>query len=50
MELRIILVKLLFTYDLKLLNDQLDWHRDSEMHTLWKKPELHVEIQPRQRA
>jgi len=44
MELRTILAKLHFTYDLKLQNDNLDWQRDSEMYTLWKKPELKVKV------
>ena len=48
MELRIILAKLHFTYDLQLLRpDDLDWQRDSEMHTLWQKPALDVRILPR---
>ncbi|KAI9879763.1 MAG: hypothetical protein M1830_007205 [Pleopsidium flavum] len=48
MELRSILAKLHFTYDLKLLNDNLNWQRDSEMYTLWKKPELKVKVLQRQ--
>lgn len=43
-ELRTTLAKLHYTYDLKLLDDKLDWHRDVRMHTLWQKPELKVQV------
>lgn len=44
MELRTILAKLHFSYDLALLDSHqdVDWQRDSQMHTLWKKPKLMV--------
>ena len=44
MELRTILAKLHFPYDLALLDDvqDVDWQRDSRMHTLWNKPKLIV--------
>ena len=38
-EFNTILCKLHFTYDLEILNPELDWHKDSAMHTLWQKPE-----------
>ncbi|KAL8708610.1 MAG: hypothetical protein Q9220_006546 [cf. Caloplaca sp. 1 TL-2023] len=47
MELRTILAKMHFKYDVKLLNEELDWNRDSEMHTLWNKPNLMVHMIPR---
>jgi len=50
MEMRSILVKLYFRFDLELVNQDLDWHRDSEMHTLWKKPELKVRLSKRERT
>lgn len=46
-ELRTTLAKLYFTYDLKLQDQDLDWHRDSRMHTLWNKPSLMVQVIPR---
>lgn len=46
-ELRTTLAKMHFKYDIKLLNEELDWHRDSEMHTLWNKPNLMVHVVPR---
>ncbi|MCJ1258246.1 Cytochrome P450 monooxygenase orf11 [Lignoscripta atroalba] len=47
MELQLILAKMHFKYDMELLDESLDWHRDSMMHTLWKKPELKVQIKHR---
>lgn len=47
MELDIVLAKLHWKFDLKLVNEDLDWQRDSRMHTLWKKPELMVNVSPR---
>ncbi|KAL2822604.1 benzoate 4-monooxygenase cytochrome P450 [Aspergillus granulosus] len=47
MELRTTLSKFLFQYDFELLDNELDWHRDSRMHTLWQKPLLHVRAIPR---
>ena len=44
MELRTTLAKLLYTYDLELLDSQLDWHKDSKMHTLWQKPSLRIKL------
>ncbi|KAL5041782.1 hypothetical protein BDW71DRAFT_217423 [Aspergillus fruticulosus] len=47
MELQTIMAKLIFSYDLELVNKDLDWLRDSRMHTLWEKPQLMVRISPR---
>lgn len=46
-ELRTTLAKLHYTYDLQMLDERLDWHKDSRMHTLWNKPSLRVRIVPR---
>ncbi|KAI0839483.1 putative cytochrome P450 [Hypoxylon sp. FL0890] len=42
MEMRQILAKLIWNFDLELADPELDWHRDSRMYTLWSKPHLHV--------
>ena len=42
-----VIAKFLLSYDLELLNEELDWHRDSRMATLWQKPELRVRVTPR---
>ncbi|KAI0407176.1 cytochrome P450 [Xylaria palmicola] len=46
-ELSTILSKLHFTYDLEMINKDMDWHRDSRMATLWVKPDLMVRVKPR---
>ncbi|OTB04031.1 hypothetical protein M426DRAFT_73617 [Hypoxylon sp. CI-4A] len=48
LELRTVLSKLLWTYDLKMINDEVDWHRDSRMLTLWRKPALWVRVEQRE--
>ncbi|PGG97502.1 hypothetical protein AJ79_09172 [Helicocarpus griseus UAMH5409] len=47
LELRTTLAKVLFKYDLHLLDQKIDWQRDSRMHLLWKKPKLMVKVSPR---
>ena len=47
MELQTIMAKMLFRYDLELVNQEVDWHRDSHMHTLWEKPALMVRVKAR---
>ncbi|THC90396.1 hypothetical protein EYZ11_010137 [Aspergillus tanneri] len=46
MELQTIMAKLIFSYDIELVNKDVDWLRDSRMHTLWEKPPLMVRISP----
>lgn len=48
MEIRTILAKMHFRYDFKLLNREVDFHRDSEMHTLWDKPRILVHVVARE--
>ncbi len=42
--MRTTLAKLHFKYDLELLETEVDWLKDSGMHTLWKKPSLNVKV------
>ncbi|KAI0516779.1 cytochrome P450 [Xylaria bambusicola] len=42
MEMRTTLAKVLWTFDLVLVDKELDWLRDSRMSTLWKKPPLKI--------
>ena len=44
MELRIILAKLYWNFDVELLDRNVDWHGASRMHTLWKKPGVNVKV------
>ncbi|KAF6844635.1 benzoate 4-monooxygenase cytochrome P450 [Colletotrichum musicola] len=47
MELRTTLAKMHFKYDMELADPSLDWHAESQMHTLWQKPVMMVKIKPR---
>lgn len=42
--MRVTLAKLIWKYDLQLLNDSVDWQQDSRMHTVWKMPKLFVAV------
>ncbi|KAI1480593.1 cytochrome P450 [Daldinia eschscholtzii] len=45
LDLRTTLAKLVWTYDLELATasaSPVDWHAESRMHTLWRKPDLMV--------
>ncbi|KAI0550323.1 cytochrome P450 [Xylaria curta] len=44
MEMNTTLAKLHFKYDIELLSKNIDWHRDSRMHTLWHKPHMYVQV------
>lgn len=47
MEIRTTIAKLIFKFDFTLINKDVDWHRDSRMHTLWQNPPLWVRVEPR---
>ncbi|KAH6658724.1 putative cytochrome P450 [Truncatella angustata] len=42
MEMRTTLAKLVWMYDFEFVDQAVDWHRDTQMHTLWRKPELRI--------
>lgn len=42
MEMRTILCKMLWVFDMELVDKNLDWNRDTENYLLWNRPELHV--------
>lgn len=42
MEMRIILARLVWEFDLELLSTEVDWERDTEVKLLWRKPKLRV--------
>ncbi|KAI8627402.1 cytochrome P450 [Xylariaceae sp. FL1651] len=42
MEMRTTLAKLFLTLDMELVDKEMDWLRESRMHTLWQKPRLEV--------
>ncbi|KAJ0168791.1 Isotrichodermin C-15 hydroxylase [Colletotrichum tanaceti] len=47
LEMRTILAKIHYRYDLELVDPKLDWHAGSEMHTLWQKPQMNVIVRSR---
>ncbi|KAK9415588.1 putative Cytochrome P450 [Seiridium unicorne] len=47
MEMRTTLAKLIWMYDFELIDKTLDWHKDSEMHTLWRRPSLYIRTKQR---
>ncbi|OBR03158.1 Benzoate 4-monooxygenase cytochrome p450 [Colletotrichum higginsianum IMI 349063] len=47
LEMRTILAKIHFKYDLELVDPNLDWHAGSEMHTLWQKPQMNIIVRSR---
>lgn len=44
-EMRLILTRLLFDFDLELLEPDQDWF-DQKAFTLWAKPPLHIRLRP----
>jgi carotenoid cleavage dioxygenase-like enzyme len=47
MEMNLILAKLFWSYDLELMNKDLDWEGQSHIHVMWWKPELKVRFHER---
>ncbi|KAJ5058638.1 cytochrome P450 [Bipolaris maydis] len=47
MEINLILSKMLWKYDMDLVNNNLDWERESRLHVMWWKPALMVRFKER---
>lgn len=47
LEMRIILAKMVFTYDWELVNKDLDFLQEAKLYLLWKKPARMVKFHPR---
>jgi len=47
MEMRIVLAKLYYTFDIELLDQDLDWHRDCKMYLIWQRPMLKAKLSVR---
>lgn len=47
MEMNLILAKIFWRYDLELMDKDLDWEGESQMHIMWWKPELKVRFHER---
>lgn len=44
--MRLILAKVLFNFDLELVDKKTDWMADQKLFTLWEKPSLMVRLKP----
>lgn len=45
-EMRLILARILFNFDLRLGDESKGWLRDQKIFSLWKKPALQVHMTP----
>jgi hypothetical protein len=45
-EMRLILARLIFNFDTKLLDVSKDWLRTQKAYFLWDKPDMYVELNP----
>ncbi|KAF2661813.1 cytochrome P450 monooxygenase-like protein [Lophiostoma macrostomum CBS 122681] len=43
-EMRLIVAKVLFNFDIELVHKDLDWLKDQKLFTLWQKPSLMVRL------
>jgi hypothetical protein len=48
MEMRLILAKLFWVYDMELMNKTMDLDRDSKVWILWNKPDVMVRLVQRE--
>jgi hypothetical protein len=46
-EVRLLLAKLIFAYDMEIVDKTLDWEAEQQCFTLWQKPDLFVKVSPR---
>jgi hypothetical protein len=49
-EMNLILAKMLWRWDLELVNKDLDWEGQGRMHVMWWKPSMYIRILPRSKA
>ena len=47
MEMNLLLAKILWTYELELVNKEVNWLKDGKVHVLWWKPKLFVRFHKR---
>ena len=48
MEINLLLAKMLWKYDLELVNNNVDWLNEGKVYVMWWKPELIIRFHPRQ--
>ncbi|CAI7653290.1 unnamed protein product [Penicillium pancosmium] len=44
MEVNLILARMIWTYDMTLINQSMNWEAESSLHVMWSKPELMVQF------
>lgn len=44
------MAKMFWKYELELVDKELDWDKQSQLHVMWWKPELRVRFKERKRA
>ncbi|KAM6536120.1 hypothetical protein FALCPG4_005638 [Fusarium falciforme] len=49
-EMRLLLAKLTFSFEMKVVNEDLDWDRDTNTSTFWDKPSLMVQFRKREKV
>jgi len=47
-EIRLVLARLVWNFDLKLHESSRNWIENSEVYLVWKKPELKMYLTPRE--
>lgn len=47
LELRLILAKIIWKFDMRLMDDDLDWVKENKNYVFWEKPALPVQFSPR---
>lgn len=47
MDLRLILAKIIWTFDFKLADESFDWLAESKSYVSWQKAELRIQFDPR---
>lgn len=47
--MRLILAKVLFNFDLELVDPGFDWMKAQKLYTLWEKPSMMLKLKPVQR-
>lgn len=49
-EMRIILARVLWNFDLKIAEDSEKWQEQEEVYTLWLKGDLNLYLTPREKV
>ena len=44
LEMRLIMAKIIWTFDFRVTDDKLDWNADNRCYMLWVKPPLPVQF------